>query len=215
MALLSLEEEYFQLPRQIDWLSSHHTLFLRNNFHRINTRINDWSPNKVMHKLCLLSNNTTEIFLNNLEGNLMQLLLALSSDEPLDVSISFTHLKRMNGMLVIFEEEPGESVTIDAFNYSVRQFKNWLKRVYLIDARNHFSSQQKENLVMNLIDPAHYSREGRESQGLANLVITCSLTLHIKPSAVFNIGTPFFSKFTVSIDYFPNAGPPVPEERDE
>ena len=211
MALLSLEEEHFQIPNQVTWLRRGHEHYLMRNFHKFCTRINNWSPNLVKHTISLLSNVTEEVFITNLEGSLMQLLLALSTDEPLDVAVSFKHLKRLRGHLTIFEEDMGEYVTVDPFTYSARSFKNWLKRVYLLDSRNHFSGLQRRNLVMNLVDPDHYTRVGRESEGLVNLLITCSITFHIKPATIFDIGTPFFSKFSVHIDYLP----PAAQEEDE
>ena len=83
MALLSLEEEHFQIPNQVNWLRRGHEHYLMANFHKFCTRINNWSPNLVKHTISLLSNVTEEVFIVNLDGNLMQLLLALSTDEPL------------------------------------------------------------------------------------------------------------------------------------
>ena len=113
---------------------------------------------------------------------------------------ALNHLKRRNGYLILFQADVGKYVILCPFKYSARQFKTWVKRVYLLDARSHFLTLTGD-LVMNLIDPDHYTRMGRESDGLLNLIFTCCMTFHIRPSVIFDIGISFFNKFSVIIDY--------------
>ena len=191
MSIFTLNSEKFEPFAH--WLSRDARMFLERDFCKISTNLNNFSPNEVVHRICLLSNLSSDLLLENIEGSLLQLMLVFSCEAPLEIQIFFTYLKRDHTYhLYDGERSVPQGVT------SMKNFKKRLLKTFLHDSRNHFR-ERGDGLLLNLLDPYHFTRVD-----LSDCLCACALSFVFKPAKVSGNGLPFFSRFQVDIDYLLN-----------
>ena len=192
MSMFTLNSEKFELFAH--WLSRDAQMFLERDFYKISTNLQKCSPTEAVHRICLLSNLSSDLLLENIEGSLLQLLLVFSCEAPLEIQIFFTYLKRDHSYhLFDGEHSVPQGVT------SMKNFKKRLLKTFLHDSRNYFRERKRDSLLLNLLDPYHYTRVD-----LSECLCACALSFVFKPVKVSDNGLPYFSRFQVDVDYLPN-----------
>ena len=192
MSMFSLASEKFEPFAH--WLSRDARMFLERDFYKISTNLQKCSPTEAVHRICLLSNLSSDLLLENIEGSLLQLLLVFSCEAPLEIQIFFTYLKRDHSYhLFDGERSVPQGVT------SMKNFKKRLLKTFLHDSRNYFRERGRDSLLLNLLDPYHFTRVD-----LSDCLCACALSFVFKPAKVSGNGLPYFSRFQVDIDYLPN-----------